>query len=74
LGATMNCVWTGRRLEIATLDIDHCLPWTARPCGDLWNLLPADRRVNQHKKRDLLPVDEVLRRAGTSIQEWWQRA
>jgi hypothetical protein len=74
LGATVNCVWAGRRLEIATLDIDHCLPWTAWPCGDLWNLLPAHRRVNQHKKRDLLPAHEVLRRAGTSIQEWWQRA
>jgi hypothetical protein len=73
-GATENCVWTGRRLEIATLDIDHCLPWTAWPCGDLWNLLPADRRVNQHKKRDLLPADELLKRAATAIQEWWQRA
>jgi len=73
-GATANCVWTGRRLEIATLDIDRCLPWTAWPCGDLWNLLPADRRVNQHKERDLLPADEVLRRAGTSIQEWWHLA
>jgi tripartite-type tricarboxylate transporter receptor subunit TctC len=35
------------------LDIDHCLPWSAWPCGDLWNLLPASPRVNQHLKRDL---------------------
>src|SRR5271157_5319924 len=36
-----------RGLEIATLDIGHCLPRTAAwPCGDLWNLLVALRRVN----------------------------
>jgi hypothetical protein len=59
-------------LEMATLDIDHCLPWTAWPCGDLWNLLPAHRRVNQHEKRDRLPADDLLRRAAAPILEWWQ--
>ncbi len=53
-GEALHCVWSGRRLEVATLDIDHCLPWSAWPCGDLWNLLPAHRRVNQHHKRDRL--------------------
>jgi SAM-dependent methyltransferase len=73
-GTPLHCVWSGRRLEIATLDIDHCLPWTAWPCGDLWNLLPAHRRVNQHEKRDRLPADDLLRRAAESIQDWWQLA
>jgi SAM-dependent methyltransferase len=73
-GEPLHCVWSGRRLETATLDIDHCLPWTAWPCGDLWNLLPAHRRVNQHEKRDRLPADDLLRRAAAPIQEWWQRA
>jgi hypothetical protein len=73
-GKTLHCVWSGRRLEMATLDIDHCLPWTAWPCGDRWNLLPAHRRVNQHEKRDRLPADDLLRRAAAPIQEWWQRA
>jgi hypothetical protein len=41
-GEQLRCVWSGRPLKEATLDIDHCLPWTAWPCGDLWNLLPAD--------------------------------
>jgi hypothetical protein len=73
-GGTLHCVWSGRRLERATLDIDHCLPWTAWQCGDLWNLLPAHRRVNQHEKRDRLPTDDLLRRSTEPIQSWWQRA
>ena len=73
-GEALHCVWSGRRLEPATLDIDHCLPWTAWPCGDLWNLLPAHRRVNQHEKRDRLPADERLRAASEPIQGWWRRA
>jgi SAM-dependent methyltransferase len=46
-GAPVRCVWTGARLRPGALDIDHCLPWSAWPCGDLWNLLPATPRVNQ---------------------------
>jgi SAM-dependent methyltransferase len=73
-GEAVHCVWSGRRLEPATFDIDHCLPWTAWPCGDLWNLLPAHPKVNQHQKRDRLPADDLLRRAAAAIQEWWRRA
>jgi hypothetical protein len=73
-GKPLHCVWSGRRLEIATPDFDHCLPWTAWPCGDLWNLLPAHRRVNQHEKRDRLPADALLRRSAAPIQDWWQQA
>jgi hypothetical protein len=47
-GWQLRCVWTGARLGPGMLDIDHCLPWSAWPCGDLWNLLPASPRVNQH--------------------------
>lgn len=73
-GEALHCVWSGRKLEAGTLDIDHCLPWAAWPCGDLWNLLPAHRRVNQHDKRDRLPGDERLQTASEPIQGWWQRA
>lgn len=70
----MHCVWSGRRLEAATLDIDHCFPWAAWPCGDLWNLLPAHREVNQRRKRDRLPSEDLLRRARGAILEWWSSA
>jgi hypothetical protein len=73
-GEALHCVWSGRRLQQDSLDIDHCLPWTAWPCGDLWNLLPSHRSVNQHQKRDRLPSDDLLRRAAEPIQAWWQLA
>ena len=68
------CVWSGKRLSAANLDIDHCFPWAAWPCGDLWNLMPAHRRVNQHEKRDRLPADALLRTAQERILEWWRAA
>jgi len=49
---------------------DHCLPWSAWPYGDLWNLLPAHLRLNQHEKRDRLPSDKTLRRAADGIVAW----
>ena len=34
-GEALHCVWSGRELTTGTLDIDHRLPWSAWPCGDL---------------------------------------
>ena len=68
------CVWTGEPLSRRNLDIDHCFPWTIWPCGDLWNLMPAQRKVNQREKRDLLPGDRILRQAEERIVAWWSDA
>ena len=70
----LHCVWSGKRLSPASLDIDHCFPWAVWPCGDLWNLLPAHRRVNQHQKRDRLPSDLLMRAAQERIIDWWTAA
>ncbi len=68
------CVWTGKHLGKTSLDMDHCLPWSVWSCGDLWNLMPAQRSVNQNKKRDLLPSDAVMDNAEERILDWWDRA
>lgn len=68
------CVWTGKRLTEKLLDIDHCFPWSAWACDDLWNLMPADRKVNQQQKRDRLPSAEILRSAQERVQDWWNEA
>ena len=68
----LHCVWTGSKLHRENLDIDHCFPWSAWPCGDLWNLLPASRNVNQRQKRDKLPADLALRRSKDLIVQWWE--
>ena len=70
----LQCVWTGRPLSPGSLDIDHCFPWAIWPCGDLWNLMPALRRVNQREKRHLLPGDRILRQAEERILAWWNDA
>jgi len=70
---TLCCVWSGRVLSAETLDIDHCFPWAAWPCDDLWNLLPTHRTVNRKQKRNNLPGIELLRFAADRIQGWWDR-
>ncbi len=75
-GHIVRCVWTGTRIGTAStdFDIDHCLPWSAWPCGDLWNLLPASRHVNQRLKRERLPSASALATARTDIISWWDTA
>jgi SAM-dependent methyltransferase len=70
----LHCVWTGRLLAPDSLDMDHLFPWSAWPCGDLWNLLPAHRLVNQRLKRDRLPSALTLSRAEAPILAWWRSA
>lgn len=73
-GRTIRCVWSDERLNERTLDIDHCLPRSAWPCGDLWNLLPAHRKVNQRLKRDQIVSADVFRKSRGPITRWWQDA
>lgn len=70
----LRCVWSGRNLDRRSLDIDHCFPWTAWTCGDLWNLMPAHRAVNQHEKRARLPTDHLLQSAQDRVLGWWESA
>ena len=67
----LHCVWSGRRLDQESLDVDHCLPWIVWPCGDLWNLMPAHRTVNQNEKGARLPADRLLRSAQDRVLNWW---
>lgn len=70
----LHCVWSGRSLDSRSLDIDHCLPWTAWPCNDLWNLMPAHRSVNQGEKRARLPAGAILRTSQDRVMGWWETA
>jgi hypothetical protein len=71
---SLYCSWTGRPLSPNTLDIDHMFPWAAWPCGDLWNLLPAHREVNQRLKRNRMQSATTLFRAEGRIVGWWEQA
>ena len=71
-GSRLFCVWTGRLLT-GDFDIDHCFPFAAWPCNDLWNLLPSSPAVNR-KKADRLPAPEALEQARPRMLEWWDEA
>jgi SAM-dependent methyltransferase len=70
----LHCVWSSKPLTQETLDIDHCFPWSAWPCGDLWNLMPAHRTVNQHQKRNRLPSEQLLLSVQEHVIGWWSDA
>lgn len=62
------CVWTGK--EISTFDIDHMLPFSVWKNNDLWNLLPADVKMNSQKS-DKIPTPELIHRRQDIIFEYW---
>jgi hypothetical protein len=68
------CVWSGKKLRVESSDIDHCFPYSAWPCGDLWNLLPADRTINQREKGDRLITARTLESARERMIDWWNNA
>lgn len=70
----LYCVWSGTKLSIGNADVDHCFPWSAWSCGDLWNLLPAARKVNQQEKKARLPSDRILNSARARFIDWWGKA
>lgn len=73
-GEPIHCVWSGRKLRLDGLDIDHCLPFSAWPNADLWNLMPSHPRVNRHEKADRLISADLLDRCQDRIVNWWERA
>jgi hypothetical protein len=73
-GVPVECVWSGQGLRKTAMDIDHCLPWSAWPCGDLWNLLPAAPSINRNSKRELIVGAAKLNEAKPRIMQWWQEA
>ncbi len=70
---SIYCVWTGKKLRSNNMHIDHCLPWAAWPCDDLWNLMPANKSSNLSKK-DYLPDNITLHESQDRIITWWKSA
>ena len=50
------------------------MPWSAWPCEDLWNLMPADRAVDQNLNRQKRSSVASLARARDRIMGWWETA
>lgn len=66
----LECVWSGIRIT-TDLNIDHVLPFSVWRNNDLWNLLPAKAKVNNHK-RDKIPSLELLEKRKDRIISYWE--
>jgi len=67
----LECVWSGKAIHKG-FDIDHVIPYTLWHNNDLWNLLPADPKVN-NSKRDLLPSRNLMIKRKDVIKGYWDR-
>ena len=67
----LACVWTHADLTDRRFDVDHAIPFSLWHNNDLWNLLPADAKVN-NEKRDRLVDRETLFRSRETIIGCWQ--
>ena len=64
-----QCTWSGKPLR-ADFAVDHVMPFSLWGNNDLWNLMPADPKVNGNKS-DKLPSSELLLTRQQVVQENW---
>lgn len=67
----LNCVWSGKKITARSLDVDHALPYSLFHNNDLWNLLPADKQVN-NAKRDKVPAPGFLSARRDALVAQWR--
>lgn len=65
-----RCTWTNRPLRVMSFDVDHVIPFALWASNDLWNLVPADHRVNMQKSDRLPTTDLLLTRRVDILQSW----
>lgn len=68
----VHCVWSNKSIA-DKYQVDHCLPFARWPNNDLWNMMPANSKVN-NQKRDRIPTNAKYEDSREHIIEWWQRA
>lgn len=65
-----ECAWSGKRLT-SGFAVDHVIPFSLWGNNDLWNLVPADHRVNLNKS-DKLPARDLLWERQPAIVHCWE--
>ena len=66
----LTCVWTQVSLDRRRFDIDHVIPFSHWHNNDLWNLLPADPKVNNRKRDKLVTRAVLFERSDDIIRNW----
>lgn len=64
----LSCTWTGARLR--EFDVDHIIPYSLWHNNDLWNLVPAHRKVNNRKRDKLVARDFLFSRRDAIVHAW----
>lgn len=62
------CVWSGKKVD--QYDIDHIIPFSVWKNNDLWNLLPAQKVLN-NQKRDKIPSVALIENQQELITHYW---
>ena len=65
----VHCIYTDRLLEVNDYDLDHFIPWSFVSHDLLWNLMPADPRINCSKNNRLPSLDEYLPKLALAHRE-----
>ena len=71
LSQEKECVWSGKELRGDSYDVDHVLPFSIWFNNDLWNMLPTDRSLNQHRKKAKIPTRKLIEKRADSIMHYW---
>ena len=58
---SIKCIYTGKELHKKDYDLDHFIPWSFVSHNLLWNLLPADSKINSSKSNNLPSLEIYLR-------------
>ncbi|RTE85866.1 MULTISPECIES: class I SAM-dependent methyltransferase [Gammaproteobacteria] len=70
---SVQCCWSGKDLARVQYAIDHAFPFARWPNNDLWNLLPAQAKLN-NEKSDKLPTRQRMKESQKYIVSWWDSA
>lgn len=65
------CVWSGKTVSEETLAVDHLIPFSIWKSNELWNLVPADSKINGSKS-DLIPNSSRLENRKQEIFSSWE--
>ena len=66
-----NCVWSDKAIS-TKYDVDHAIPFALWKNNDLWNLFPANSKVNGNKS-DKLPTHHLLQKRKDAIIYYWEQ-
>lgn len=65
---SIRCVWTGEPLK--KYDIDHVIPFSIWKNNDLWNLLPSNAKINNHKRNKIPSPERIVQNKDLILHYW----